>query len=206
MIRNLFLDVGGVLGTNGWDRGMRRAAAEKYGLDLADLDLRHKQTFGTYEEGKITLEDYLERTIFYRDREFTMDEFRAYMIEQSQPWPDMIELMTTVKREHGVKVVITSNEGRELTEHRLQYFGLDKLADIFVFSSFIGLRKPDLAFYRMALDVSQAKPSEVLYVDDRDLFVEVASKRLGLKGIAHKTTADTRARFAALGLPVSSAA
>lgn len=200
MIRTFFLDVGGVLGTNGWDRYMRKAAAEKFGLDLADLDLRHKQTFGTYEEGKITLDEYIVRTVFYQPRPFTHEEYRAYIIQQSQPWPDMIESMHDLKARHNLRIVITSNEGRELADHRIRYFGLDTLADIFVFSSFIGVRKPDLAFYRIALDVSQSKPEEVLYFDDRDLFVEVAARGTGINGISHKSLESTRVQLAALGL------
>ncbi|HYZ84773.1 MAG TPA: HAD family hydrolase [Bryobacteraceae bacterium] len=205
MIGTLFLDVGGVLGTNGWDRNMRRAAAEKFGLDLADLDMRHKQTFGTYEEGKITLDEYLERTVFCKPRDFSLDEFRAYMIQQSQPWRDMISLMMETKALNGLRVAITSNEGRELAEHRISYFGLRELGDVFIFSSFIGLRKPDLTFYRMALDISQSLPGEVLYLDDRDLFVEVAVRRVGVNGFPHKDIEETRQRLAQLGLKVAQA-
>lgn len=200
MIRTFFLDVGGVLGTNGWDRTMRKAASEKFGLDSADLDLRHKQTFGTYEEGKITLDEYIARTVFYKPRPFSPDEYRAYIFEQSQPWPEMIALMRELKSRHQLRVVITSNEGRELAEHRIRYFGLDNLADIFVFSSFVGVRKPDLTFYRIALDISQSTPDEVLYFDDRDLFVEVAERGLSLKGICYKSIDATLGQLAALGL------
>jgi putative hydrolase of the HAD superfamily len=200
MIRSLFLDVGGVLGTNGWDRYMRRAAAEKYSIDHADLDLRHKQTFGTYEEGKITLDEYLNRTIFYKPRPFSIEEFREHMFAESQPWPDMIALIRELKIRNDLQVVITSNEGRELAEHRIRYFGLDGLADIYIFSSFIGLRKPDLAFYRVALDVSQSNADEVLYFDDRDLFVEVATRGFGVQGICHKSIESTREQTRALGL------
>lgn len=200
MIRTLFLDVGGVLGTNGWDRYMRRAAAAKFGLDITDLDLRHKQTFGTYEEGKITLDEYIARTVFYQPRPFTEEEYRSYIVEQSQPWPDMIAAMLELKRRHNLRVVITSNEGRELAEHRIRHFGLDGLADIFIFSSFIGVRKPDLTFYRIALDISQARREEVLYFDDRDLFVEVAARGTGIKGIVHKSLQSTRVQLEGLGL------
>lgn len=200
MIRTLFLDVGGVLGTNGWDRYMRRAAAEKYNLDHADLDLRHKQTFGTYEEGKISLNEYITRTVFYKDRPFTVEDYRSYMIEQSQPWPDMLAFMRELKIRHGLKVVVTSNEGRELAEHRISYFGLDALADMFVFSSFVGLRKPDHAFYRVALDISQSEAGEVLYFDDRELFVEVAFRAFGLKGICHKSIDATKDQIRSYGL------
>jgi len=198
-ISALFLDVGGVLLTNGWDRSMRERAAETFKIDYAEMDERHHLTFDTYEEGKLSLDEYLRRVVFYRDRPFSGEEFKAFMFGQSQPYPKMIELVREFKRSRGVKVAVVSNEGRELTVHRIQKFGLTEFVDFFIVSCFVHFRKPDADIYRIALDIAQVSPKRVVYIEDRFMFVEVAQS-LGIRGIHHRDYDLTRAALASLGL------
>lgn len=198
-ITTLFLDVGGVLLTNGWDRAGRRAAAEIFKLDLAEMDERHHLTFDTYEEGKLSLDSYLDRVVFHAPRTFTRDDFRKFMFARSQPLPGMIELAKALKARHNLRITVVSNEGRELTEHRIRTFGLNSFVDCFVASCFVHVRKPDTDIYALALDVSQAHPSQVACIDDRAMFVEVASS-LQITGVLHTDLESTRAKLAALGL------
>lgn len=200
-IEALFLDVGGVLGSNGWGRNHRQAAAEKFGFDLAEMEERHRMTFDSYEIGKLTLREYVQRTLFNRPRDFSPEQFIEFMYSCSQPYPEVIELFCNVRRQHGVKVVIVSNEGRELTRHRINQFGLRGLADAFVFSCFVGYRKPDPDIFQLALDVAQVPPDNILYVDDRELFVEVA-RSYGMHGHVQNRSdlESTRLRLAELGL------
>jgi putative hydrolase of the HAD superfamily len=79
----LFVDVSGVLLTDGWDHPARGRVAAHFGVGLADLEERHSVTFHTYEEGKITLEEYLDRVVFHRKRPFTRAQFRRSMFAQS---------------------------------------------------------------------------------------------------------------------------
>lgn len=194
----LFLDVGGVLLTNGWDRSMRARAAETFKLDYAEMDERHHLTFDTYEEGKLSLDEYLHRVVFYQNRPFSGEEFKAFMFAQSQPYPQMIELVRGIKRSHGVKVAVVSNEGRELTIHRIEKFGLAEFVDFFIVSCFVHFRKPDADIYRIALDIAQAPPERVVYIEDRFMFVEVAQS-LGIRGIHHTDYNSTRAGLVSLG-------
>jgi putative hydrolase of the HAD superfamily len=194
----LFLDVGGVLLTNGWDRSMRRRAAETFKLDYDEMDERHHLTFDTYEEGKLSLDEYLNRVIFYQARPFSREEFKAFMFGQSQPYPRMIELVRELKRSHGVKVAVVSNEGRELTVHRIQKFGLAEFVDFFIASCFVHFRKPDADIYRITLDIAQIPPERVVYIEDRFMFVEVA-QGLGIRGIHHTDVDSTRAALTSLG-------
>jgi len=198
-IKTLFVDVGGVLGTNGWDSHARRRAAERFKLDYDDMDLRHHLTFDTYEEGKLGLDEYLDRVVFCRPRTFTHKEFRTFMFEQSQPDARMIELVRRVKQRHRLRVTVVSNEGRELTLHRIEKFRLSEFVDAFIASSFVHYRKPDADIYRIALDVSQTAAEQVAYVDDRAMFVEVA-QGLGIHGIQHTSYDTTRVALAAVGL------
>jgi putative hydrolase of the HAD superfamily len=198
-ITTLFLDIGGVLLTNGWDRDARKRAAEKFGLDLAEMDERHHLTFDTYEAGKLGLDEYLDRVVFYKKRSFTKDEFRKFMHDQSRPYPDMIDLVRALKARHGLRVAAVNNEGRELSAHRIKTFDLGSIFDCFVSSAFVHIRKPDADIYRTALDIVQAVPSEVLYLDDREMFVDVA-RGLGINGIHHKAFQTTKAQMEAFGL------
>ncbi|MGI8991152.1 MAG: HAD family hydrolase [Bryobacteraceae bacterium] len=198
-IRTLFIDIGGVMLTNGWDSDTRSAASEKFHLDLAEMNIRHHLTFDTYEIGKLSLDDYLDRVVFYQPRDFSKDEFKRFVFAQSQPYPETIDLVRGVKSRKGIKVAVISNEGRELTEYRIRKFGLAEFVDFFVSSCFVRFRKPDTDIFRMALDLAQAEPGESVYLDDRALFVEVAAT-LGMQAVRHIDVATTRVAFANLGL------
>jgi putative hydrolase of the HAD superfamily len=198
-ITHLFTDLGGVLLTNGWDRGLRKAVAAQFAIDPDEMDERHHLTYDTYEAGKISLSVYLQRVVFWQPRNFTEDQVVDFMLSQARAFPEMIELYKRLKAKHALKVVVVSNEGRELTADRIRRFELKEFVDIFVVSSYVHFRKPDEDIFRLALDVAQADPAEVVYVDDRPMFAEVAC-RLGMHEIWHRDLDRTRAAFAALGL------
>jgi putative hydrolase of the HAD superfamily len=195
----IFTDVGGVLATNGWDRTMRANAARKFGLDYEELNERSHLTFDTYEEGKLSLDEYLSRVVFFQSRSFTRDDFVRFMYEQSQPYQPMIDLVRDLKQRYCLKVAVVSNEGRELTLHRIAKFGMSEFVDFFIVSCFVHFRKPDADIFRMALDIAQVPPDQVVYLEDRPMFVDVACT-LGLHGIHHTSLDTTKAELAALGL------
>jgi putative hydrolase of the HAD superfamily len=198
-ITHLFTDIGGVLLTNGWDRHMRREAAQKFGLDLEDLNDRHKMSFDTYEEGKLDLDTYLSQVVFYKERAFPREEFKEFMFAQSKPKVEMINLLSGLKERYHLEVAAISNEGRELTVYRIKKFNLKSFIDFFVSSCFVHFRKPDMDLYRMALDISQAEPGQSVYIDDRALFVEIA-RGMGINGIHHTDMEITRQELGKLGL------
>lgn len=195
-ITTFFLDIGGVLGTNGWDRNARKEAAGKYGLNLADMNDRHHLTFDTYEVGKITLDEYLDRLVFFEPRSFSREEFKEFMLSKSVAFPDMINLICGLKKKYKLKVAVVNNEGRELNEYRIQKFGLSEFVDFYVSSAFAHFRKPDADIYRLALDIAQVPAENILYLDDRALFIQVAAG-LGIKGIVHRDYEETKAKMAA---------
>ncbi len=198
-ITTLFLDIGGVLLTNGWGRDSRRLAAEKFGIDLAEMDERHHLVFDAYEQGKLSLDDYLDRVVFCGKRQFSRDEFKSFMFDQSQPFPEMIGLVKNLKSRHGLKTVAVNNEGRELSDHRIRKFSLDSFIDFFVTSGYVRLRKPDPDIFRMALDLAHVAPAEALYIDDHALLAEVA-RGLGIQSIHHRSHDATRRELASFGL------
>jgi len=198
-INTIFTDIGGVLLTNGWDRGSRRKAIDLFKLDPEETEERHHLTFDTYEIGKITQDEYLDRVVFYKKRYFSRKQFRQFMYDQSKPFPDMLALLFHLKKKYGCKIAVVSNEGRELAEYRIKQFKLNVLADFFIVSSFVHFRKPDADIFRIALDTAQVTPQQVIYIEDRAMFVQVA-KGLGIHGLRHIDHKTTRMRLEKFGL------
>jgi putative hydrolase of the HAD superfamily len=199
LISTLFLDIGGVLLSNGWDQGERVQAAEHFGLDVREMNERHHLTFDTYEEGKISLDVYLNRIVFYQERPFTREQFKTYMFDRSQAYPEMINLIKKLKDRYRLKIAAVSNEGRELTIYRVEQFQLRTFIDFFISSCFVHYRKPDQDIYRIALDVAQVQPDQVVYIDDRAMFVDVA-RALKIHGIIHSSLESTKKALEGFGL------
>ncbi len=201
-ITTLFLDIGGVLLSNGWGHEFRQLAVEKFHLDATDMEVRHSLMFVTYEEGKITLEEYLNRVVFYKPRDFSLVEFRDFMFSLTTPHLEMIGFIKKLKVQYGLKIVAVSNEARELNEYRIQTFKLDSFIDFFISSCYVHLRKPDTEIFKLALDIARVQPKQVIYIDDVEMFTEVASD-LGIKSIHHVNKASTANQLKAMGLPIA---
>jgi putative hydrolase of the HAD superfamily len=184
-ISTLFLDIGGVLLTNGWGREQRQNAIEKFGLDKNEMDDRNALVWDTYELDKLTLDDYLKYVVFFKERSFTKDEFISFMYAQSQALDGALEYFKQLKEERGYKVVALSNESRELNTYRIKKFKLNELFDFFISSCYVELRKPDPDIYKIALDTAQVSPDESVYIDDRLTYIEFA-KNLGFETIHYK--------------------
>jgi len=201
-ITALFLDIGGVLLTDGWSHASRKLAAKTFDLNPKEMESRHNQAFDTYELDKLTLEEYLSRVVFYQKRSFTRTQFRKFMFAQSKPYPKMIELVRRLKARYGLKIVVVSNEARELNSHRIRKFKLDGFVDFFISSCFVHLRKPDADIFRVALDISQIPANQVVYIENLPMFVQVA-EGLGIRGICHTDYKSTCAKLASFGLEVA---
>ena len=178
---------------------MRRRAVDAFGFDFAEVADRSRLAFEVYEAGKISLDEYLQWVVFDRPRSFSPQDLKAFMLAESQAHPEVIELVRTLKARYGLKIAVVTNDGREFIVHRIQRYRLAEFVDYFIVSCFVHCRKPDPAIYRMALDIGQASPLQVLYIDDQAMFVEVAQD-LGMRGIHHTDYASTRTQLEAFGL------
>jgi putative hydrolase of the HAD superfamily len=194
----VFVDVGGVLLTNGWDHHARRRAVAKFKLNWAEMEERHRLVFEIHEEGKLTFEEYLSLVVFYEKRPFTRAQFRRFMCEQSKAYPDMIALLGQLKAQ-GLKIAVVSNESLELNAYRIRTFELAKFVDSFISSCFVHLRKPDSNIFRLALDITQTPADRVLYIENTPMFVQIA-EGLGIKSILHTDCESTRAQLVSLGV------
>jgi putative hydrolase of the HAD superfamily len=197
----LYSDVGGVLGTNGWDTRLRQKIAANFKVDIEEIEGRHHLVFDSYERGHMSFEDYLRCVFFNVPRAFTLEEVRAYTYDESIAWPENIEFLKRTKTLNGLKVALISNEGRGLTEHRVRKFQLRTLAEFMIFSNCVGYRKPDREIWRLALDLAQAKAEESIYVDDRKIFVDIAA-HMGFTAVHYISLGETSKRLRELGLVV----
>ena len=195
----LFVDIGGVLLTNGWDHRARKRAAARFKLDYAGMEVRHQMNFAVLEEGRLTLDEYLYRVVFNEKRPFARREFRAFMFAQSKPYSKMLALVARIKRQYGLKIAVVSNESRELNAHRIETFGLTSFVDFFVSSCYVRMRKPDMDIFRLALDITQTPADEIVYVENTPLFVELAQS-LGIRSVLHTDYASTVRALASFSL------
>jgi len=197
--RMLYSDIGGVLGTNGWDSRLRDSLCAEFGLEVDEIERRHHLMFDSFERGFLTFEEYLSRVIFFAPREFTLEKVRDFAFEASRPWSENIEFFRRLRTASRLGFALISNEGQGITRHRIKKFGLRELCDFMVISHFTGFRKPDPEIWKLALDLAQVEASESIYVDDREIFVE-AARELGFTAIRHTGLTTTREHFARIGL------
>jgi len=194
-----FWDVGGVLLTNAWDRAQRERALASFGLDEVEFDDRHDMLVSSLERGKISLQEYLERTIFYRPRSFTPQQFKDCMYSLSQANHDTLQIAQSLARSGKYLMATINNESTQLNLYRIQTFGLREIFDLFVSSCFVGLRKPEEGIYQLALHITQRPPDECCFIDDRALNLDGAS-RLGMHVIRMENAQQLRQDLEKLGV------
>jgi len=198
-ISALFWDNGGVILTNGWDRTSRRAAVEKFHLEWSDFEDRHELMLNAFETGRATLDEYLRRTIFYRERSFTPEDFKQFMFAQSQPFPQSLQFLGTLVQPRSYLMASLNNESLEINEYRIHKFNLRQYFQTFFSSCYLGVRKPEEQIYRLALKISQREPQECVFIDDRGLNLELA-RELGMHTIQYQNLDQLRQELAQLGI------
>lgn len=197
----LLFDVGGVLLTNGWDRPSRRRACDHFGLDWEEFGDRHDLVAADFETGRLTMDDYLQRTVFYRDRPFGREQLIAYMQSLSQPLPGSLELLGSLAATDRYLLATLNNESRELNEYRIETFGLRSHFSLFLSSCYLGVSKPEKEIYRMAIDLTQHRPEDCVFIDDRLLNLECAELE-GIHPIHFRSPGELQTSLGALGVTV----
>ena len=190
-IRHIFFDIGGVLGSNGWDREQRTSAVEHFGLNAEDFQWRHEEVIGEWEEGRMTIDEYLDIAVFYTDRDFTREEFREFMFAQSIPNEDTIRIARALSRDRRYTLMTLNNESEELNIYRIDRFGISELFEAFISSCWLGVRKPIRRFYNRALGIAHAQPESSLFIDDRQQNLRPAQS-LGMKAIHFQSATQLR--------------
>ena len=189
-ITTLYWDVGGVLLTNGWDRAARRRAAEQFHLGWEEFEDRHELVVTDFEEGRLTLDEYLQRTVFCRSRAFSKDDFRVSIFTQSQPLPEVLALVEQLANSGKYLMATLNNESLELNLYRIEQFRLRDYFDAFFSSCFLGVKKPERRIYRLASQITQRALEECLFIDDRALNLECA-ELLGMRTVIQHSCAGS---------------
>jgi putative hydrolase of the HAD superfamily len=197
----LFWDIGGVILTNGWDHVARRAAVEHFHLDGEEFEERHDRALPSFECGELSLQAYLQQTVFHRSRSFGFGEFEDFVLSRSQAHPDALALLRRIAAADGLLLAALNNESRALNEYRIRRFGLDACFSLFLSSCYLGARKPDEEIYRRALGIVQRAPGECLFIDDREENLAVP-RALGLHTIHYQGAEQLEEELRKAGVPL----
>lgn len=198
-IQAIFWDVGGVLLTNAWDHQQRRDALKHFHLDEEEFEDRHAMVVSSFERGKITLDEYLDRTVFYRARPFPREDFKDFMFSLTQPMAEVLTFARSLADSGKYLMSTINNESRELNLYRIEKYDLRKIFRLFVSSCFVGLRKPEQGIYHLALEMTQIPPPRCCFIDDRALNLECAAK-LGMQTIEMQTLDQLRSDLGKIGI------
>jgi putative hydrolase of the HAD superfamily len=201
VIRTIFFDIGGVILTNGWDRHQRRATVEQFQLDYDEFQDRHDFVAHDFETGRLDLEEYMTRTVFYRERSFSREEFAAAIFARSSELPGSMDFLDELTNT-GLQLASLNNESREINEHRIRTFALNERLSLFLSSCYLGVKKPGAAIYELALRITQRHPDECVFIDDRALNLECAAD-VGMDGVLFTGIDDLRRQLAERGVIVA---
>ncbi|MES2419380.1 MAG: HAD-IA family hydrolase [Bacteroidota bacterium] len=184
-IKILFLDIGGVVLSDGWNYTARMEAVEKFGLEPGQFQKDHSVAFPLFENGKLSLDQYLDSVIFNIDRSFSKEAFSDFMFAKSTPLPLFLPWLIEWKKRNTVKIFSINNEGKEFNDYRIKKFGLHHCFDAFISSCEVGFSKPDPSIFKLALGIVQEEPQHCLYFDDRAIHVAIA-KKMGINAFVHQ--------------------
>ncbi|WP_113652561.1 HAD-IA family hydrolase [Pedobacter namyangjuensis] len=190
-IKVLFLDIGGVLLSDGWNHHARKEAIAKFGLEEVQFQKDHSVAFPLFENGKLTLDEYLECVVFNVERDFTKAEFAEFMFSQSTQLPGFLPWLVEWKKHNNIRIFSINNEGKEFNDYRISKFNLHQVFDAFISSCEVGYSKPDPSIFKLALGIVQIEPQNCLYFDDRAIHVSIA-KQLGLNAHVHQSFEQTK--------------
>lgn len=198
-ISALFCDVGGVFLSNAWDRNSRAKAVQTFHLEREEFDRLHDSAINAFETGQMSLDEYLDRTVFCKPRSFAKDEFRQFVLAQSRPCAESLQLLAAITEKKQYLIGAINNESGDLNRYRIEQFELRKYFTVFFSSCYLGIRKPDERIYRMALEMTQRAASEAVFIDDREENVEGA-RRVGMHTVRFTDAAQLRAELQRLGV------
>lgn len=191
LIKILFFDVGGILLTNGWGHESRELMAKQFNLDYKEVNELHNFIFNVYEIGSITLDEYLDTVVFNHPRDFTREDLKKFVFDQSVELPGTLAWLKEWKKDCGFRIISINNEGKELNDYRVKKFKLHEVFDAFVSSCEVGMRKPDPGIWKLAMGIAQAQPQQCVYFDDRKMFVNTANS-LGIRAFQHTSFESTK--------------
>lgn len=185
--------------SNGWDQSARAEAALRFSLDPVDFDQRHRRAEEELETGRMTLEAYLDQTVFFRERSFAREEFKNFIFAQSSENRETRVLLDELTASRRYFLATLNNESEELSSYRIRKFDLRRNFAAFFTSCYLRARKPDPLIYQLALGITQRAPQECIFIDDRPANLEPA-KNMGMGTILFRSAEELRATLAESGV------
>ena len=196
----ILFDVGGVLLTNGWDHRERASVMAQFGVDLAAFEARHPEPNDKWERDEITLEQYLDATVFYEPRSFSRDDFFAAMCAQSVPLDNgALGILAELAASHKYRMGVLNNEARATNDYRFERYRIRDHIDVALSSCYLGLRKPKPPIYRRAIDILGGPADRILFIDDRAENAGAAADA-GMKAIRFEGADKLRGQLESLGI------
>jgi len=200
-ISTIFFDVGGVLLSDGWNHISRKKAAEQFSLDFDDLEAKHAPLADALDTGQLSVNEYIDKTVFYQSRSFSKIDFYQFMKDQSQPNSDTLALAAALAAQDKYFMATINNESAELGVYRIEKFKLASTFSVFFTSGFIGLKKPDSPIFERVLQITQKNATETVFIDDRDSNL-VAPRHLKMNTIHFENVQQLTKDLANLGINI----
>jgi putative hydrolase of the HAD superfamily len=178
-IKTIFWDIGGVILTNGWDKGQRTRVLSRLNIDLDDYESRHDAANFFWERGLSTAFEFFNKTVFHAEQEndtLTFEELWPQVCAESKILnPGCLDILGVLKSSGSYKVATLNNESRELNHHRLETFRLRPYFDYFICSGYVHEMKPFPDIYRAAIEISGYPSHTSLFIDDKQENCEAAT-------------------------------
>jgi FMN phosphatase YigB (HAD superfamily) len=199
-IKTIFWDVGGVLLTNGWDKGQRTEVLTRLGVDLADYESRHDEANYFWERGLSTAEHFFNLTVLNQNPQLTFSELWPQVCAESRILhPGSLNVLGELATSKRYKLATLNNESRELNAHRLDGFRLRPFFDYFICSGYVHEMKPHPGIYQAAIEISGHVAETALLIDDKVENCEAAAA-LGMQTVCFESPAQLRDELAQLGV------
>jgi putative hydrolase of the HAD superfamily len=179
MIKFIVFDLGGVVfSSDGASYEGREKLAEKFGIDknkLHEFWFKKKNLLIT---GKMPEEEFLKEIVRLSKKKTSIEELKRILRDENKIDKDMINLLNKLKENYSLAVL--NNEIKELNEDRIDKFNLREYFKLIISSCDVGFAKPDSEIYRILLNKINARPEEIVFIDNRIENLAPAEK-LGIK-------------------------
>lgn len=202
MIHVILFDLGNVLLPVDGHR-MARSLSKHTALSPDDI-LKHfgkHEIINEFESGRMKPEmfyNHISEACQLDGLEF--EDFLIHFNDIFEEDASMISLLAKLKRNHKLGMISNTNEIH--TEHMLKTYDLFKQFDYLWFSHEAGLRKPDAAIYKLALDHFNVPAENTVFIDDLPMNVEGA-KKIGIQALLFQGYDKLVADLQALGVGFS---
>ncbi|MBQ9363303.1 MAG: HAD family phosphatase [Bacteroidaceae bacterium] len=195
-IKCIAFDFGGVVIHLSYEQAVRRF--EEIGLKDArkHLDPFHQAgIFGALEEGRISAETFRSELSKLAGKELTMDEcaYAWHGYAEAVPKKNLLALMALRKK--GYRVCLLSNTNPFMMgwarskDFDDEGHGIDFYFDRLYLSFECKVMKPASKIFELLLQGEEAKPEEVLFIDDSPTNCQAAEK-LGIQTLCPQNNED----------------